>query len=119
MQVDALEKLVVTSIEDLKGTDIKVLNTEGITAIADRMIICSGRSSTHIKSIADNVVKNAKENNIKVYGLEGTKNSEWVLIDLGDIIVHVMHPSTRDYYNLEALWDINFCKSEQNAINDK
>ena len=119
MQIAELEKLVVDSIEDLKGTDIKVLNTEGITAIADRMIICSGRSSTHIKSIADNVVKNAKSHNINIVGLEGTTNSEWVLIDLGDIIVHVMQPATRDYYNLEALWDINFCKSEQSVINKK
>jgi len=119
MQLADLEKLVVDSIEDLKGSDIKILNTEGITSIADRMVICSGRSSTHIRSIADNVVKNAKQNNVKVIGIEGTKNAEWVLIDLGDIIVHVMHPSTRDYYNLEALWDINFCKSEQSAINEQ
>ena len=111
MQINELERLVVDSIEDL-------LNTEGITSIADRMIICSGRSSTHVKSIANNVVKAAKKENLKVLGLEGTNNSEWVLIDLGDIIIHVMQPATRDYYNLEALWDINFCKSEQSTIND-
>lgn len=104
MQTNELLTLVISALEDLKAIDIKVLNVEGLTSITDRMVICSGRSNRHVKSIADNVVAVIKAKGISPLGLEGVQESEWVLVDLGDIIVHVMLPDIREYYHLEKLW---------------
>lgn len=100
------EPVVMKALEDLKAREISVLDVRNLTSVTDEMIICSGTSTRHVKSIADNVVKVAKEKGIKVIGVEGQQASEWVLVDLGDIVVHVMHPKAREFYNLEKLWDL-------------
>jgi len=102
--INTLEKFTLDALNELKGTNIKILDVEGMTSIADRMILCTGRSTRHVKSIATNLISEAKKNNIDILGSEGLESSDWVLIDLGDIIIHVMQQETRDFYNLEALW---------------
>lgn len=103
-EIKNIEQFVVDTLNELKGSNIKVLNVEGMTSVADRMILCTGRSNRHVKSIATNLVTEAKKHNINILGAEGLDSSDWVLIDLNDIIVHVMKQETRDFYNLEALW---------------
>jgi len=104
MNICETENLVVKILDDLKAIDIKVLNVEGMTSIADRMILCSGRSNRHVNSVAQNLVSELKKHKYKPLGVEGLNSSDWVLVDLGDILVHVMQQDTRDFYNLEALW---------------
>lgn len=102
--VETLKSVVVDALEDVKAIDIKVIDVAKLTAITSYMIIASGSSNRQTKSLAHNVVTKVKELGGEVYGTEGEKEGEWVLVDLGDIIVHVMQPSIRDYYNLEQLW---------------
>ena len=83
--------------------DVQVFDVSELTTITDRMIIASGRSERQVKSLAEKVVASAKEQGIKPLGIEGDKG-DWVLVDLGDVIAHIMHPSTRAYYQLEKLW---------------
>jgi ribosome-associated protein len=105
MTLTETEHLIVNILDDLKAVDLKVLNIEGMTSIADRMIICSGRSTRHVNSIASNLVTELKKQGLKPpLGIEGLNNSNWVLVDLSDILVHIMQQETRDFYNLEALW---------------
>ena len=104
MQADELKQLVITAIEDLKGEDIRELDVKGKTSVTDMMIIASGTSSRHVKSIANNVVVEAKESGVRPLGVEGEEQGEWVLVDLGDVIVHVMQAQTREFYDLERLW---------------
>ncbi len=99
-----MEKAVVAALEDVKATDIKVMDVSKLTSITSSMIIASGSSNRQTKALANNVVVKLKELGAEVYGIEGEKEGEWVLVDLGDVIVHVMQPSARDYYNLEQLW---------------
>jgi ribosome-associated protein len=103
MNEDYCDK-IVTALDDMKAFDIKVLDVRKLTSITDIMIIASGRSSRHVSSMADKVVETAKENGMEILGTEGKQQGEWVLIDLGQIIVHVMQAVTRDYYQLEKLW---------------
>lgn len=95
---------VVEALEDLKGVDIQCLDVRGVTAITDWMVIASGNSDRHVKSLADSVLKRARDDGIPLLGMEGEKDGEWVLIDLGDVIAHVMLPRVRDFYKLERLW---------------
>lgn len=104
IDVETLKITVVDALEDVKAIDIKAIDVSKLTAITSYMIIASGSSNRQTKSLAHNVVVKVKETGGTVYGLEGEKEGEWVLVDLGDIIVHVMQPSVRDYYNLEQLW---------------
>lgn len=97
--------LVVGALEDLKGVDIRCMDVRGITTIADWMIIASGNSGRHVKSLAESVTRAARVAGLPVIGVEGERDGEWVLIDLGDIIVHVLLPRVRDFYKLEKLWD--------------
>lgn len=101
-----MAKIAVAAIEDLKGFDIRVLDVRSLTTITDVMIICSGTSSRHVKSIAANVVEQSKGQGARPRGLEGFDQGEWVLVDLGGVVVHVMQLSTRAFYQLEKLWDM-------------
>lgn len=104
LDLTTMEKAVVAALEDVKAIDIKVMDVSKLTSITSSMIIASGSSNRQTKALANNVVVKLKELGAEVYGIEGEKEGEWVLVDLGDIIVHVMQPSARDYYNLEQLW---------------
>lgn len=104
--LDRLLALVIRALEDLKGVNIKVLDVTGMTAITDRMVIVSGTSTRHVRSLADHVVMKAKEADNPPLGIEGERAAEWVLIDLGDVVVHVMLPPIRTFYALEKLWSV-------------
>ncbi|HEY8085622.1 MAG TPA: ribosome silencing factor [Methylophilaceae bacterium] len=104
LDVETMKSAVVDALEDVKAIDIKVMDVTKLTAITSYMIVASGSSNRQTKSLAHNVVVKIKELGGEVYGIEGEKEGEWVLVDLGDILVHVMQPSVRDYYNLEQLW---------------
>ncbi|EKE82805.1 ribosome silencing factor [Idiomarina xiamenensis] len=106
MQTDMLRQFVIDKIEELKGRDIRVLDVHEKTDVADLMIVCSGNSKTHVKSIAEHVATEAKHAGMPPLGVEGGEQSEWVLVDLGDVVVHVMQETTRDFYQLEKLWDL-------------
>ncbi len=102
-----LEKIklaVVDAIEDIKGFDISVMDVREMTSLASYMILASASSSRQTKAIANNVLEKLKELGVNARGTEGEREGEWVLVDLGDIIVHIMLPTTRAYYNLEQLW---------------
>jgi len=99
-----LAELAVEALEDLKARDICVLEVGGFTSVTDVMIIASGTSDRHVKAIADNLIEKAKKAGVPPLGVEGEAGAEWVLVDLGDVIVHVMLPQTRAFYNLEKLW---------------
>ena len=105
MQFNKLKQLVVEAIEDVKGDDITCLNVAGQTSVTDCMVIACGTSNRHVKSIADNVIEQCKKNGIRPLGVEGQDKSEWVLVDLGDVVVHLMLPATRQFYDLERVWD--------------
>lgn len=107
MTEDVLVQLVIDALEDLKGADIIELDVRGVTTIADWMIIASGNSDRHVKSLAENVRRRASEAGVKVLGVEGENEGDWVLIDLGEVIVHVMLPRVRDFYALEKLWRVD------------
>jgi len=100
-----LKDFVVEQLEEIKAQDLKVIDLPEDSSIADYMVICSGTSSRHVKSIAVLLIKSLKENEKPPIGVEGEDASEWVLVDCGDVIVHVMQPATRDYYQLEKLWE--------------
>jgi ribosome-associated protein len=104
MRVDRIVKAAVAALEDIKGRDIVVLNVVKLTSLFDRVIIASGDSTRQVKSLADNVVVKLKAAGVKVNGVEGAQNAEWILIDLGSVVVHVMLPAIRTHYNLEELW---------------
>ena len=104
MDIRKLQKIVVTALEDIKAKDIEVLNTTKLTALFDRVIIASGDSNRQTRALARNVHDKVKEAGGTVVGTEGEDSGEWVLVDLGDIIVHIMLPTIRAYYNLEELW---------------
>ena len=106
MSLDRLQALVIDALEDLKGVDIKVLDVTGMTSITDRMVVVSGTSTRHVKSLAEHVVLKAKEAGNPPLGVEGEQTAEWVLIDLGDVVVHVMLPMVRAFYALEKLWSV-------------
>jgi ribosome-associated protein len=99
-----LKTLVLTALEDIKADNIDSIEVSNITTIADHMIIATGTSTRHIQAISNNVIRCVKAQSYKPLGVEGTSGSDWILIDLGDIIVHIMLSQTRDFYNLEKLW---------------
>lgn len=104
MQSNELVEFVIEKINDLKGRDIVTLDVREKSSITDFMVICSGNSKRHVQSIGDNVTLEAKKSALDIIGVEGKEHGEWVLVDLGTVIVHVMQESTRDFYQLEKLW---------------
>ncbi len=100
-----LTALVVEALEDLKALDIRIINVEGKSSVTDVMIIATGKSTTHVKAIADSVIIKAKHAGHQPLGTEGEKSLEWMLVDLNDVVVHVMLQEIRDFYNLEKLWE--------------
>jgi ribosome-associated protein len=106
MQSDSMKDLVVTALEDQKGQDMVVLDVHHLTSMTDWMVIVSGRSDRHVKSLADAVLDKGREAGIKPIGVEGKQEGEWVLVDFADVLVHVMLPRVREFYSLEKLWDI-------------
>ncbi len=101
---EQMVKIAVAALEDIKGKDITVINVSHLTSLFDRMIIASGDSTRQVKSLADNVLEKLKEAGAHIIGTEGAEVGEWVLVDAGSLVVHVMHPAVRAHYNLEELW---------------
>lgn len=104
--VDFLRRQVLAALDELKAKDVHEIDVRGKTSIADILIIASGTSTRHVKSLADEVVRFVKKAGMMPLGVEGQREAEWVLVDLGDIIVHVMLPRIREFYGLERLWTV-------------
>ena len=104
--VSALQTLVLATLEDMKAANVKVMDVRAISSITDTMVIASGTSDRHVRSIADRLVQKAKQAGFKPFGVEGGRDGEWVLVDLPDVLVHVMLPRVREFYGLEKLWDV-------------
>jgi ribosome-associated protein len=104
MDLRKLQRVVVDALEDVKGQDIRVFNTTELTDLFDRVVVVSGTSNRQTRALASNVREKVKEHGGHVISVEGEETGEWVLVDLGDIVVHVMQPAIRSYYNLEELW---------------
>jgi ribosome silencing factor RsfS/YbeB/iojap len=103
---DRLRSIVLAALDDLKARDVREVDVRGKSSVTDLLVVASGTSSRHVKSIADEVVKKAKQAGLPPIGVEGQREAEWVLVDLGDIVVHVMLPRTREFYGLERLWTV-------------
>jgi len=99
-------ELTCSALDDLKAQNIIILEVGSFTSVTDYMVIASGTSTQHVRSIANNLEKTAKQRKADVFGIEGSNNAEWVLVDLGDVIAHIMLPDVRDYYQLEKLWSV-------------
>ena len=104
--VEILRQQVLAALDELKAKDVKEIDVRGKTSIADILIIASGTSTRHVKSLADEVVRFVKKAGMMPLGVEDQREAEWVLVDLGDIIVHVMLPRIREFYGLERLWTV-------------
>ena len=101
-----LLKLATAALEEIKAKDLVEIDVRGKTSVCDFMVIASGTSTRHVKSLADEVVKASKQAGYQPLGVEGEREAEWVLVDLGDVIVHVMLPRVREFYALERLWTV-------------
>ena len=101
----ALAQVVLAALEDMKAVNVKAIDVRGITDITDMMVVASGTSDRHVKSIADRVVQRCKEAGYRPFGIEGERDGEWVLLDLNDVVLHVMLPRVREFYALEKLWE--------------
>ena len=115
MHSEALLKLAHKSLEDLKGRDIRVLDVRRLTSITDYLLIASGTSGRHVRSLADSVIRTTKAAGHAPMGIEGREAGEWVLIDLLDVVVHVMQPRVREFYKLEDLWTVGTDKQDSVA----
>ncbi|MFM0200372.1 ribosome silencing factor [Paraburkholderia fungorum] len=104
MDIRKLQRVIVDALEDVKAQDIKVFNTSHLTALFDRVIVASGTSNRQTKALASSVRESVKENGGDVISTEGDDVGEWVLVDCGDAIVHILQPALRQYYNLEEIW---------------
>lgn len=107
MQTEEIRDLVIRALEDVKAVNLAVLDVRGKTAITDIMVVASGTSDRHVKALANSVINEAKKAGIKPLGIEGDRDAEWILIDLNDVVIHVMIPELRDFYNLEKLWSVD------------
>lgn len=116
IQTESIKKIALQALDDLKAENVKVLDVRQHASFTDVMIFASGKSTRHVKSIASEVVEAAKQANLPPIGVEGDDVGEWVLVDLGDVVVHVMHPDTRLFYDLEKLWTGEQADAEQAQI---
>lgn len=104
--IEVLLKTVHAAVEDLKAKDVVEIDVRGKSSVTDYMVIASGTSTRHVKSIADQVIRFAKNLDVMPLGVEGEREAEWVLVDLGDVVVHIMLPRIREFYALERLWTV-------------
>lgn len=104
MEINELYDNIISALEDKKAKDVKTIDIQKLTTIASYFIICSGTSVTHIKTLADEVEYRLKQKNVKPLRREGYNSARWILIDYGDIVVHIFHDEDREFYNLEHLW---------------
>lgn len=104
MEPEAMKQAVIAALEDIKARDIVVMDVRKLTSMTDYMIVASADSNRQTRALADNVQKKLKEAGAHVQGVEGEGSGEWVLVDLGSVVVHIMQPTIREYYNLEQLW---------------
>ena len=104
MKAAQLEKIVVAALEDIKGKDIEIINTTKLTPLFERIVVASGDSNRQVRSLARSVEDKVREAGGEILSTEGEDAGEWVLVDIGDVVVHVMQPAIRAYYNLEELW---------------
>ncbi len=110
-----LNTLITNALEDLKGKDIVTMDVSELSDVMDTLIIASGTSNRHVKSLASNAVQDAKDNGMPAIGVEGLESGEWVLADFGDTVLHVMMPATRDFYDLEKLWSMEPSSRQQDT----
>ncbi|MCC5860345.1 MAG: ribosome silencing factor [Gammaproteobacteria bacterium] len=106
MQSEEIKDLVLAALDDAKGEQVRVLDVRELTSITDWMVVVSGRSDRHVKALSDAVLERARDIGVRPIGVEGQRGGEWVLVDFADVLVHVMLPRIREFYNLEKLWDI-------------
>jgi ribosome-associated protein len=104
MDLRKKQRMVIEALEDVKGRDIVIYNTARMPSMFERVVIASGDSNRQVRSLADRVQEKIREGGGRVYGVEGEAGGEWVLVDLGDVVVHIMHPTVRGFYNLEEVW---------------
>ena len=104
MQAEQLRELVVAALDDMKAVNTVTLDVTGLTDMMDYLVVTSGTSNRHVKSLAEQVVQQAKRAGVQPLGIEGEEHGEWVLVDVEDVLVHLMIPRVRDFYNLEKLW---------------
>ena len=113
MHSEELLDLAQTSLEDLKAKDVRVFDVRNMTSVTDYLLVASGTSDRHVRSLSDKLIQNVKEAGQPPLGVEGQDAGEWVLIDLNDVVVHVMQPRTREFYKLEDLWTLGSEELEQ------
>lgn len=111
-QIRSLVQVVEGALDEMKAVNVRVLDVHKLTDIADTMVIASGNSDRHVRSIADRIVEHAKKAGFRPMGIEGDRDGEWVLVDLHDVIVHIMLPRVREFYRLENLWDVSAARRE-------
>jgi ribosome-associated protein len=104
MDLRRKQRAVIDALEDIKGRDIVVYNTAAMPSMFERVVIASGDSTRQVKALADHVREKLEALGARVVGVEGEANGEWVLVDFGDVVVHIMHPAAREFYNLEEVW---------------
>jgi ribosome-associated protein len=105
MNSETLRDLALAALDEIKALDVRVLDVRPLTDITDYMIVASGRSNRQVRALAEEVMEQATRRGVRPLGVEGLEKCEWVLVDLGDVVVHVMQPATRDFYQIERLWD--------------
>jgi len=115
-RIRPLVQVVEGALDEMKAVNVRVLDVHKLTDIADTMIIASGNSDRHVRSIADRIIEHAKKAGFRPMGVEGERDGEWVLVDLQDIIVHIMLPRVREFYRLESLWDISAARREAASV---
>lgn len=117
MQTDELLKIVQDTLDERKGIDITTIDVKDKTSVTDYMVVVTGNSTRHVKALCDYVVENIKKRNFKPLGMEGENGAEWVLLDLGDVVVHIMTEQTRDFYQLEKLWSVDHVDQAFEEVN--